>query len=210
MSVPRIETSYPTEPNTPTGSADGVEHGQEESSAERRSFSSLMNWDPSSQPFGSQQEPSRSGLVFNGPSRAELLRLRLKVAMFKVRTNQVAVPFEKLEPEAKLSTSVAVEGAVALLREQARAKMAAAAAPAPAANVMLAAPVLKPTEYSSRMVYGPPIPSSPPNVAYHGLPIAPGQMETPGRRYAPDESELTSSIVKGRVAEGLLGLRHGF
>lgn len=128
--------------------------------------------------------------------------------MFKVRTNQVSVPFAKLEPEAKLSTSVAVEGAVALLRDQARAKMAPAPALAP--NLMLSAPVLKPTGYSSRMVYGPAIPSSPPTASPAGLPYGPRGVETPGRRYVPDEAELTSSIVKGRVAEGLLGLRHGF
>lgn len=126
--------------------------------------------------------------------------------MFKVRTNQVAVPFEKLEPEAKLDTAVAVEGAVALLRDQARAKMAQAPPP----NLMLAAPVLKPTGYSSRMVYGPAIPSSPPSGSPAGLPRMYGEMATPGRRYVQDEAELTSSIVKGRVAEGLLGLRHGF
>lgn len=129
--------------------------------------------------------------------------------MFKVRTNQVAVPFEKLEPEAKLSTSVAVEGAVALLRDQAREKMAQQAPP-PAPNVMLAAPVLKHTGYSSRMVYGPAVPSSPPAASPAGLPRGSAGMETPGRRYMQDEAELTSSIVKGRVAEGLLGLRHGF
>lgn len=128
--------------------------------------------------------------------------------MFKVRTNQVDVPFEKLEPEAKLSTSVAVEGAVALLRDQARANMPQV--PAPASNIMLAAPVLKPTSYSSRMVYGAAIPSSPPSGPMAGLPHGPRGMETPGRTYVPDETELTSSVVKGRVAEGLLGLRHGF
>lgn len=155
-------------------------------------------------PSGSQQATSS---VYNGPSRAELLRLRLKVAMFKVRTDQVGVPFEELEPEAKLSTSVAVEGAVALLRDQARVNMAPAPQLAP--NLLLAAPVLKPTEYSSRMVYGPAVPSSPPVVSLAGLPYGSRDMGTPRRRCASDEAELTSSIVKGRVAEGLLGLRHG-
>lgn len=127
--------------------------------------------------------------------------------MFKVRTNQVAVPFEKLEPEAKLSTSVAVEGAVALLRDQARANMAAA--PAPASDLMLGAPVLRPTGYSSRMVYGPAIPGSPPVARCGGPHYGSRDIGTSGGKSILDQADLTSSLVKGRVVEGLLGLRHG-
>lgn len=156
-------------------------------------------------------------------SRAELLKLRLRVAMYKVRTNQVDVPFTDLRVSehhkvTKSITAQAVEEAVAQLKREA---LEVQARQSTAIPKMLAAPVLKPTAYSSRMVYETHIPSSPPvGSSPDKLPSAPNvltpqkylaQYGTPRRsaerlRMAPEE--LTSSAVKGRVAEGLLGLRH--
>ena len=210
--VPEIHELSPTEPNTPS-SDDG---DTQDSSAERRSFSSLINYDPSSQ---------ASNLVFKTVSNAEMLRLRLKVAMYKVRTNQIDVPFEELQVEesekaARSARQEAVEEAVAQLRreafeiqarDEARRQQRAEDVPR-----LLHGPVLKPTAYSSRMVYGG-LPSSPPSLrSPERLPVVTPRHQRVGG-LAPDsaekcdgacEQELTSSVVKGRVAEGLLGLRN--
>jgi hypothetical protein len=85
--------------------------------------------------------------------------------------------------------------------------------------------VLRPTAYSSRLIYEGHLPSSPPVVGspdklyMGGLPTSVSTPRTgnaepespPGNRGRLDramEQELTSSVVKGRVAEGLLGLRN--
>ena len=209
--MPEITEPSPTEPNTPSDEGDSTQG----SSAERKSFSSLINYDPSSQ---------TSNLVLSSISHAELLKLRLRMAMYKVRTNQVDVPFTDLRvPEhtkvSKSSTAQAVEEAVAQLRQEA---MEVNARQSTAILKLLPAPVLKPTAYSSRMVYETNIPSSPPvSLSPDKLPSAPTSVFTPQKDLAqygtprrsverlrmPPE-ELTSSAVKGRVAEGLLGLRH--
>lgn len=211
--IPEIHEPSPTEPNTPSTDDGNDTQG---SSAERNSFSSLINYDPSSQP---------SNLVLKAVSNAEMLRLRLRVAMYKVRTNQVDVPFRDLQVESPRSPmQEAVEEAVAQLRreayevqarDQARAQQQRQQRRRPddAVPKLLPAPILKPTAYSSRMVYDSGYPGSPPR--------SPERMATPKHRRIttldPDsaekcdrscEQELTSSVVKGRVAEGLLGLRH--
>jgi hypothetical protein len=209
--VPEIAEPSPTEPNTPSDEGNSTQ----DSSAERKSFSSLINYDPSSQ---------TSNLMLSSISYAELLKLRLRVAMYKVRTNQVDIPFTDLRvPEhAKVSkspTAQAVEEAVAQLRREAMEVNARQSTTIPK---LLPAPVLKPTAYSSRMVYETNIPSSPPvSLSPDKLRSAPTNVFTPQKDFAqygtprrsverlrmPPE-ELTSSAVKGRVAEGLLGLRH--
>lgn len=80
--------TVPTEPGTPIEFVRNDEDDVNDSSADRRSFSSLINYDPSSQNASQNAAGSRStaGLLFKGPSFAELLRLRLQVAMYKVRT----------------------------------------------------------------------------------------------------------------------------
>jgi hypothetical protein len=84
--------------------------------------------------------------------------------MYKVRTNQIDVPFAQLESAAR---NIAVESAVATLRREAQ--MAQSAKPAPVPRFLAAAPVLKPTAYSSRFIYADAgesststLPSSPP------------------------------------------------
>lgn len=181
----------------------------QDSSVGRESFSSLINYDPSSQ---------ASNCLFASTSRAELLKLRLKVAMYKIRTNQIDIPFSQLhldEPQPK-STSQAVEEAVAQLRREAQeivAKSSCSSIKQTGRPLLHNIPLLKPTSYSSRMISEPMLPSSPP--------IASGPQKSPDRqlksgkdtpqRYGharPDDQELTSSAVRGRVAEGLLGLKN--
>lgn len=212
---PAVHQPSPTEVNTPS------EHEEDTqgSSAKRRSFSSLINYDPSSQ--------MTNNPAFKSVSNAETLRLRLRIAAYKMRTNQVDVPFDDLLVENKSRTpsvQEAVANAVAELRREAQeiaARDSRRAAPQSAPK-LLPAPVLRPTAYSSRMIYEMSYPSSPPLSRYpDGLPSMksgstpyrdtrhltspPSSAELLAR---PSEQELTSSVVKGRVAEGLLGLRH--
>lgn len=208
--IPAIQEPSPTEPNTPSDSGDGTQ----DSSVERKSFSSLINYDPSSQ---------SSNVVLKPTSKAQFLKMRLRVAMYKIKTNQVDIPFDQLQvDDGKLkgrATSQAVEEAVAQLRREAQLSMSRQAKPIPK---LMPAPVLLPTAYSSRMIYAPPVPSSPPASRSPERPLPAQMVGTPqrrGRRLSSppesaertgrrDELELTSSVVKGRVAEGLLGLRN--
>lgn len=212
--TPIIAEPSPTEPNTPTEADDAIE----DSSTDRKSFSSLINYDPSSQ---------TSNLVFKTVSHAELLKLRLRVAMYKVQTNQVDIPFSDLQTETDRLRAeagrqqTAVEEAVAELRREAQEVMNRQPRSIPK---LMTAPILRPTAYSSRMVYESTTPSSPPaSGSPERLPVVqPERFATPHRhsrhlssppssqrRLArPAEQELTSSVVKGRVAEGLLGLRN--
>ncbi|KAK4508614.1 hypothetical protein PRZ48_002353 [Zasmidium cellare] len=202
--VPMILQLDPTRPNTPNSSANGDEDGQD-SSADRRSFSSLINYDPSSQTAPSSQQPS--GLVFNGPSYAEVLRLRLRLAHFKVRTNQIHVPLSDLHVEEDGQEPSAFKDATAGLQADGEPSASHRFMPK-----LLPAPILRPTPYSNRVIYDFPEPCSPPPAdSPDTLPHGP-TLSTPNstRRTGPEEQELTSSIVKGRVAEGLLGLRNAF
>ncbi|KAK4554957.1 hypothetical protein LTR86_008105 [Recurvomyces mirabilis] len=207
--VPVIQELSPTEPNTPSDDGGIGQH----SSGDRKSFSSLINYDPSSQ---------TSHLTMKPTSKSEMLKLRLRIAIYKVRTNQIDIPFHQLKLEGSLkavrASSKAVEEAVAELRREAQARMPSQSLPVPK---LLPAPVLLPTAYSSRMVYGPALPSSPPDTLRTDRPrpvddeLPSGHHRyyrvhprSPERRLQRDELELTSSVVKGRVAEGLVGLRN--
>ena len=185
--IQHISPSEPTRPNTPN---DSPEEDDGQGSNERRSFSSLINYDPSSQTAPSSQQPAQ----LKGPSYAELLRLRLRVAMFKVRTNQVGIPFDDLKVE---QSPPPPPHAFALVPSEQQ-----------PCRPLLPAPLLRPTAYSNRMLYN--VPSSPPASFSPAKLSRGGEARTPtsGRFSGPDEQELTSSIVKGRVAEGLLGLRN--
>ena len=189
--IQHVSPSEPTRPNTPN---DSPEEDDGQGSNERRSFSSLINYDPSSQTAPSSQQPPRTATMVQAPSYAELLRLRLRVAMYKVRTNQTDIPFEELKVE---HSPPAPHHSFALVPSDQQ--------PCPQ---LLPAPLLRPTAYSSRTLYN--MPSSPPAGYSTAKLLRGGEAKTPtaGRFTAPDEQELTSSIVKGRVAEGLLGLRN--
>nr|OQO22438.1 hypothetical protein B0A51_06236 [Rachicladosporium sp. CCFEE 5018] len=208
-----IDLASPTEPNTPSDSG-----GDSQDSNDRKSFSSLINYDPSSQPGGSssQQDQQMSKLLFKSISHAEMLQLRLRVAMYKIKTNQVHVPFAQLKvngqvPLGKSNTGVAVEAAVASLRREAQASMHLHP-PAPMIPKLLPGPVLLPTAYSSRKIYDLPRASMSPITS----PLKSGQQSeitTPksiaGRVVRAESADLTSSVVKGRVAESLVGLSQG-
>lgn len=152
---------------------------------------------------GSQQP---SGSLFDSPSRAEQLKVRLRLAAYKVRTNQIETPFSDLPVESSLPSTV--EEHVALLRREAQ-LVNERSSRVPSLS-LLGAPILRPTAYSSRMIYNSAVPSSPPPAdSPVSRQFAP-HVATPARNKMnlSDELELTSSIVKGRVAEGLLGLRN--
>ncbi|KAK4634078.1 hypothetical protein CLAFUW4_00822 [Fulvia fulva] len=188
--IQHISPSEPTRPNTPN---DSPEEEDGPGSNERRSFSSLINYDPSSQTAPSSQQPAQSATTVKGPSYAELLRLRLRVAMYKVRTNQTDIPFDDLRVE---QSPPPPPHAFALVPSEQQ----------PCAQ-LLPAPLLRPTAYSNRMLYN--MPSSPPSAFSPAKLSRGGEAKTPtSGRFSAPEQELTSSIVKGRVAEGLLGLRN--
>lgn len=210
----------PTEPNTPSSSPED-ESSTQNSSQERKSFSSLINYDPSSQ---------TSTSIFKNISNAELLRLRLQVAMYKVRTNQIDTPFVDLQINERkpMTAAAAVEEAVAQLKREAQEIAERDRRRAAAVGNLLPAPLLQPTAYSTRFIdeVEMDVPSSPPfaSVSPNKLPaIALARDVATPRRLGmgfespssarrmlapPSEGELTSSVVKGRVAEGLLGLRN--
>ena len=212
-------TEGDTEPNTP----EDLSSQGDDSSNERKSFSSLINYDASSQPL--------SNSVFKSVSHAEMLKLMLRVAMFKVRTGQIGVPFAELQVNCTLPNSLvekgsafdreAIDKAVEELRTEAQQRL-----PKKVPKLM-SVPVLKPTAYSSRMIYETDFGSSPPLAGSANrspeLPVAlAAKVETPQRDVrrvgSPPssgegvgrirEQELTSSVINGRVAEGLLGLRN--
>lgn len=176
--IPTVQQESPTEPNTPTSNGD---EPQQHSSAERHSFSSLINYDPSSQVSYSNNHNATANISaaisatiehqssIPGLSRAQLLKLRLRVAMYKVQTNQTHLPFESLTHAGRdvdgRATSEAVEEAVAQLKREAylkqeqqreRQRQAEQKSTNPPTDQtvprLLPAPVLKPTTYSSRQV----------------------------------------------------------
>jgi hypothetical protein len=108
-----------------------------------------------------QQQQQPSGLIFPTVSHAETLKLRLQVAMYKIRTNQVNVPFAELQIESEQKSAEeetkrsrhrvneAVEAAVATMRREAMDSMPRSTGPPP---MLIPGPLLYPTAYSSRMV----------------------------------------------------------
>ncbi|KAI7278109.1 hypothetical protein KC345_g6153 [Hortaea werneckii] len=260
--IPTVQQESPTEPNTPTSNGD---EPQQHSSAERHSFSSLINYDPSSQVSNNNNHNATANInaaisatiehqsSIPGLSRAQLLKLRLRVAMYKVQTNQTHLPFESLTHAGRdvdgRATSEAVEEAVAQLKREAylkqvqqRQRQAEQDSTNPSTDQpvpkLLPAPVLKPTAYSSRQVVYEDAdpPSSPPasestprrgSEPHHQTPTqhlkSTGSADTPqsdtmentddGSTQLPggdrgEERDFTNSLDKGRVAEGLLGLRN--
>ncbi|KAG9851393.1 hypothetical protein KCU98_g1916, partial [Aureobasidium melanogenum] len=75
------------------------------SNATRGSFSSLINYDPSSQQQQQQHhQQTSSSASMSIRTAAQTLRLRLRIALYKVRTNQINVPFSRLQIIAKQPT----------------------------------------------------------------------------------------------------------
>jgi hypothetical protein len=92
------------DPNDDSGSG----RSSQNSNATRGSFSSLINYDPSSQQHISLQQqhhqPAPSSASMSIRTAAQTLRLRLRIAIYKVRTNQINVPFSRLQIMAKQPT----------------------------------------------------------------------------------------------------------
>jgi len=200
------------------------------------SFSSLIDYDPANASDRSQR-PSSSppgSDVGDSPtvrSQAELLRLRLRVAMYKVQTNQTKVPMSQLrlpnppaqaKQHAHTDRVAAIEARALKLKTQAASQGFAA----PAIPRLLPAPKLVPTAYSAKHIYQRPDVSSSPLVSPEDsperLPLPPvgSFARSPVRRHAVntaatpalkrvqqrEDENLTSSAVKGRAASSLLEL----
>lgn len=149
-----------------------------------------------------------------------MLRLRLRLAQFRIRTNQVDVPFSQLRisPVDHNGTQSPPSSPLKPDEEQ------------PSLPRLLPAPVLQPTAYSARTITRPQIPSSPPSSTQHSPDKALEEIfRTPAlprhaqsalrqtnsspesrqwyRRAGKEEESLTSSVIRGKAAIGLLGLR---
>lgn len=212
--------------------------------APKGSFSSLIDYDPSNASDKSHRPsasppPSHEVEIVEPSfqSKVELLRLRLRVAMYKVRTQQIALPFTALKMLGESGTKDRTirkdvsfkEPLPSPIRESLLgAGQADGLRGRPKSLELLPAPVLVPTAYSSRFISAPiaSVPSSPPSTftsprkdcmqrdeRIPSLPAtrvsSPYKAHTPmARRVLDQESEenLTSSVVKGRAASGLLEL----
>lgn len=209
-----------------------------ETTAAKGSFSSLIDYDPADASDTSDHPSASPSAASHGPeevepsleSKVELLRLRLRIAMYKVRTRQTTLPLSRLKvlnefaPVAKPAREVEADVSSPELPTPSGVSNAAVKPLG-----LLPAPVLLPTAYSARFVQTSidTLPSSPPSArmsprkgslqvaAAPSLPVtrvsSPAKAHpTPmARRVMESEENLTSSAVKGRAADGLLELMRG-
>ncbi|KAF2273619.1 uncharacterized protein EI97DRAFT_469360 [Westerdykella ornata] len=246
-----------TEPESPPS----MEQPSQETADTNRSFSNLVDWGECA------SQPTDAAVVETAPetkepSKADLLRLRLGFATYKVKTNQISKPSKEIlstwdvevETECPVSststitptTTVTAPGIPSITVSPARQNQPKPSSPLhvkanldpgrPVAKLS-AAPILLPTAYSSRMIYDyhANVPSSPPTHDVLPKCVSPEQVMSPTRpiyrtpamrRIREDEygdeddgddkeerraggGELTSSVVKGRAAMGLLELNSG-
>lgn len=186
------------------------------------SMSSRLDFDPD-ETIASQQTAATE-LTQPSPSmisrHAETLRLRLRLAHFKVQTNQTNVPLSQLRTSRDESEDPPLSTDSSFGPDD-----------QPSLPKLLPAPVLRPAAYSARTIAPTQIPSSPPssvnNSPYkatrddvfrtpalprHATHALPQQTSSPPdsqerSRGRDDVSGLTSSAVRGKAAIGLLGLR---
>lgn len=168
-----------------------------------------------------------------GFQRAETLRLRLRVAMFKINTHQTNIPLSRLQ----ISPKMLVHPPAQLQKLPPQEVITPQRAQAPIralVSKLLPAPVLIPTAYSARLIHDPPIPSSQPTsigssgshdtpspgIATPALPQqrrshSPTQLDSPPgsqerraqkAKGVHSDANLPSSVIKGRAATGLLKL----
>lgn len=173
-------------------------------------------------------KPRNPTLSADTAQHAEKLRLRLQVAMYKIRTGQTNIPMSQLaiarnSPQPPTPTS----------QFSSRTSMVPR---------LLPAPLIEPTPFSARMIVPPKMPSSPPKSQtgspeeqtraesktereifrtpalpkHQKLSMKGQQFNSPpsSQRHArrnglDEENELTSSAVRGSAARGLLGLMQG-
>ncbi|OCL10242.1 hypothetical protein AOQ84DRAFT_353638 [Glonium stellatum] len=163
--------------STDVDSPELVGNVSQETSATKASFSSLIDYNPQGSSQASQRASSSPpGLLesFSEPSiksQAETLRLRLRVALYKVRTNQTNIPLSELalpaeSPEPELptlaSTSRPPVPSITISSTSPAATRTAPTTTTTAVPKLLPAPILRPTAYSSRHITEPYLPSSPP------------------------------------------------
>jgi hypothetical protein len=138
------------------------------------------------------------------------------MAMYKINTNQTLLPFSKLEQPHKRETPAQEtedheEDAEELAPHERSHENASEHEIRPANIVITGGPIAKlgngpifaPTAFSARFVG---TTSSSPRNLMRSRQMTP--MGSPTRPYARDERELTSSVVKGHAASGLLELAH--
>ena len=161
---------------------------------------------------------AQSWILLNHLQHAEALRLRLRLAHFKVQTNQTNVPLSQL----RIMRNEELPSRDPALKQVEQ----------PSLPKLLPAPILLPTAFSARMISRPQDLSSPPCSPGHNaqkespevfrtpalprqrgsnaqrqLSSPPGSDERiPKKRYEDDDN-LSSSAVRGKAAIGLLGLR---
>ncbi|KAI9833001.1 MAG: hypothetical protein M1819_003833 [Sarea resinae] len=245
-SPPANEPQNHTSDAEPSPEARSSQEGLEEQSqsTNNQSMSSLVDYDAvRDAPVAVELHEADAGATPapeqpTASSQAELLRLRLRVAMYKVRTNQTSVPLSELEiaprrqpiiPSATIDSEDSGSSQQSISDEQ-----------PDLVPKLLPAPILAPTAYSKSIgdLY---VPSSPPKVEgrHHEGDIeqadvedgenrfktpvisrrrddhSPMQLSSPpdsqdrqdhNPRDKNDEVHLTSSVVKGRAATGLLDL----
>ena len=87
--------------------------------------------------------------------QAETLRLRLRVALFKVQTNQTNIPMSQLQ--------ISMDGPSKQINVASTSSVSSPEPEEPSLPKLLPAPVLRPTAYSARTFALQQAPSSPPN-----------------------------------------------
>ncbi|CAD6590761.1 MAG: hypothetical protein ASARMPREDX12_004723 [Alectoria sarmentosa] len=194
--------------------------GDSQHSYKDSALSSVVDFDPDDTMVSQQTaatevtQPLRSRIS----QHAETLRLRLRLAYFKVQTNQTNLPLSQL----RISRNEALPSQDSTLKQNEQ----------PLLPKLLPAPVLIPTAFSARMIARPQDLSSPPCSPDHSaqkespevfrtpalprqrvsnaqeqLSSPPGSDERISKRRYEAEDNLTSSAVRGKAAIGLLGLR---
>ena len=205
------------------------------------SFSSLIDYDPavasdqsesaSSSPprrIEEESQPLSVGKTLSygdeieklrNSQHAQTLKLRLRLAMYKVMTEQELLPFDALElipPTIHTSSAIADARQLSQDRTLGRAKSSLGNVPK-----LLPAPALLPTAYSSRKIeytYSSPPPTSPDARTSEHL-ATPDTTRTvqnarahansdvsPEKERVESRDELTSSVVKGQAASSLMEL----
>jgi len=204
------------------------------------SFSSLIDYDPANASDHSARPSSSPSGSDAGDStiirtKTELLRLRLKVAMYKVETNQTRTPMSQLRlpsPPGRPSQQHSESSRVAFIEAHAlklKTQAATTTAPAPPVPKLLPAPKLIPTAHSAKHIYARPDLSSSSTDSAETSPERLAQppvgsfARSPVRQSAtmhaatsaltrvqrPVDEHLTSHAVKGRAASSLLELMKG-
>lgn len=200
--------------------AEEMGEGDSQNSYKDSAVSSVIDFDPDDTMVSQQTaatevtQPLRSTIS----QHAETLRLRLRLAHFKVQTNQTNLPLSQL----RISRNEVLPPRESILRRDDQ----------PSLPKLLPAPVLLPTAFSARMITHPQDLSSPPcspdhraqkespevfrtpalprqraSAASRQLSSPPGSAERMSKDSYEDEDSLTSSAVRGKAAIGLLGLR---